>query len=146
MVLRKVSIGKFTIMSTSPFIFLGLHYFRWKIFEENVWSVSLSLYIWVLILRTMDNFKIGDELNVQLFPNILVVLHHIKKEWILFNTKWACNEFLLLWTSKMSIDMGKCIVHCSGVHWGLFFGQILKCAPIHGPCWRPSWKPREDIA
>ena len=48
------------------------------------------------ILRTMDDFKIGDELNVQLISNILVVLHHIKKEWILFNMKRARNGFLLL--------------------------------------------------
>ena len=41
----------------------------------------------------------------------LVVLHHLKKEWILFTLKWACNGFLHLWTSNMSIDMGRCIVH-----------------------------------
>ena len=40
------------------------------------------------------------------------VLHHLKKEWILFTMKWAWNEFLHLWISKMSIDMGKRIVQC----------------------------------
>ena len=28
--------------------FFQLHYFRWQIFEENIWSLSLSLYIWPL--------------------------------------------------------------------------------------------------
>ena len=41
---------------------------------------------------------------------IWAVLHHLKKEWILFTMKWARNEFLHLWISKMSIDMGKRIV------------------------------------
>ena len=31
----------------------------------------LTTYFKLLILRTMDNFKIGDELNVQLISNIL---------------------------------------------------------------------------
>ena len=44
----KVSIGQYTKMCTSLFIFFQLHYFRWQIFEENIWSLSLSLYIWPL--------------------------------------------------------------------------------------------------
>ena len=44
----KVSIGQYTKMCTSPLIFFQLHYFRWQIFEENIWSLSLSLYIWPL--------------------------------------------------------------------------------------------------
>ena len=38
----KVSIGQCTKMCTSPLIFFHLHYFRWQIFEENIWSLSLS--------------------------------------------------------------------------------------------------------
>ena len=41
---------------------------------------------------------------------IWAVLHLLQKEWILFTMKWARNEFLHLWISKMSIDMGKRIV------------------------------------
>ena len=44
----KVSIGQYTKMCTSPLIFFQLHYFRCQIFEENIWSLSLSLYIWPL--------------------------------------------------------------------------------------------------
>ena len=44
---------------------------------------------------------------------ILVFLHHLQKEWILFYLKWAWNECLHLRTSKMSIDMGRRIVHWS---------------------------------
>ena len=44
---------------------------------------------------------------------IWAVLHHLKKEWILFTMKWARNDFLHLWISKMSIDMGKRIVQCT---------------------------------
>ena len=44
----KVSIGQYTKMCTSAFIFFQLHYFRCQIFEENIWSLSLSLYIWPL--------------------------------------------------------------------------------------------------
>ena len=47
---REVSIGQYTKMCTSSLIFFQLHYFRWQIFEENIWSLSLSLslYIWPL--------------------------------------------------------------------------------------------------
>ena len=41
---------------------------------------------------------------------ILVVLHQLQKEWILFYLKWAWNDFLHLKTSEMSIDMGSGIV------------------------------------
>ena len=44
----KVSIGQYTKMWTSALIFFQLHYFRWQIFEENIWSLSLSVYIWPL--------------------------------------------------------------------------------------------------
>ena len=44
----KVSIGQYTKMCTSPLIFSSSKYFRWQIFEENIWSLSLSLYIWPL--------------------------------------------------------------------------------------------------
>ena len=45
---------------------------------------------------------------------ILVFLHHLQKEWILFYLKWAWNECLHLKTSEMSIDMGRRIVQCPG--------------------------------
>ena len=35
---------------------------------------------------------------------ILVVLHHLQKEWKFSDQRWACNICLLLWTSKMSIS------------------------------------------
>ena len=38
----------YLILSTSPLNFFLLHYFRWQKFEENVWSLSLLLYIWPL--------------------------------------------------------------------------------------------------
>ena len=41
---------------------------------------------------------------------ILVVLHHLQKEWILFYLKWAWNECLHLKTQEMSISMGSSIV------------------------------------
>ena len=44
---RKVSIGQFTKMYTTPLIFFHFHYFRRQIFKENIWSLSLSVYIWV---------------------------------------------------------------------------------------------------
>ena len=37
---------------------------------------------------------------------MLVVLHQLQKEWILFYLKWAWNECLHLRTFEMSIDMG----------------------------------------
>ena len=46
--LRKVVIGQFTKMCTLPLIFYQLHYFWRQIFEENIWSLSLSVYIWPL--------------------------------------------------------------------------------------------------
>ena len=42
---------------------------------------------------------------------ILVVLHQLQKEWILFYLKWAWNECLHLKTSEMYIDKGSSIVH-----------------------------------
>ena len=44
----KVSIGQYTKMCTAPLIFFQFHSFRWQIFEENIWLLSLSLYIWPL--------------------------------------------------------------------------------------------------
>ena len=41
---------------------------------------------------------------------ILVVLHQLQREWILFYLKWVWNECLHLRTSEMSIDMGRRIV------------------------------------
>ena len=73
----KVSIGQYTKMCTSPLIFFQLQYFRWQIFEENIWSLSLSLYIWVRNDSTEIDHKeivfgeqcnilqFGDELNVE---------------------------------------------------------------------------------
>ena len=69
----KVSIGQYTKMCTSPLIFFQLHYFRCQIFAENIWSLSLSLYIWPLeswtiiaIIRFNSILKrFGDELNVK---------------------------------------------------------------------------------
>ena len=46
--LRKVVIGQFTKMCTSPVVFFQLHYSGRQIFEENIWSLSLSVYIWPL--------------------------------------------------------------------------------------------------
>ena len=44
----KVSIGQYTKMCTAPLIFFQFHSFRWQIFEEIIWLLSLSLYIWPL--------------------------------------------------------------------------------------------------
>ena len=45
---------------------------------------------------------------------MLVVLHHSQKEWTFSDQRWACNIFLLVLTSKMSIGMAWRIVHCLG--------------------------------
>ena len=42
---------------------------------------------------------------------ILVVLHHLLKEWKISDQIWACNICLLLWTSKMCISTAWPIVH-----------------------------------
>ena len=47
---------------------------------------------------------------------ILVFLHHLQKEWVLFYLKWAWNECLHFRTSEMSIDMGRRIVQWGGRH------------------------------
>ena len=44
---------------------------------------------------------------------ILVVLHHLQKEWKFSDQRWACNICLLLWTSKMSISTAWPIVQWS---------------------------------
>ena len=41
----KVSIRQYTKMCTVPLIFFQFHSFRWQIFEEIIWLLSLSLYI-----------------------------------------------------------------------------------------------------
>ena len=92
MVLRKVSIGKFTIMSTSPFIFLGLHYFRWKIFEENVWSVSLSLYIWNRNDCTrIDHNTKRKKQNISFW-----------EQWTILRlgTSWMCSWSQIFWMAQ----------------------------------------------
>ena len=60
---------------------------------------------------------------------ILVVLHQLQKEWILFYLKWAWNECLHLKTSEMSIDTGSSIVQCFGAEgYCLEMDIILMCS------------------
>ena len=66
---------------------------------------------------------------------ILVVLHQLQKEWILFYLKWAWNECLHLKTSEMSISMGSSVVHCflAFVRWNsynLFIFSIVTMASV----------------
>ena len=52
--LRKWEIGKFTKITSSPLIFWKLYYFRWTIFAVGVWSVSLSIYIWLFMSNSTN--------------------------------------------------------------------------------------------
>ena len=72
--------------------FLQLHYFRWTIFEENIWSVSLSFYIWVCY-----DWKRIDH---KYWTNKIIILTWFSQAffdvafWTMLRlgTSWMCNQ------------------------------------------------------
>ena len=52
----KVSIGQYTKMCTLLLIFFQFHYFKWKIFEENIWSNFLAPFINAFLVNKRSLF------------------------------------------------------------------------------------------
>ena len=61
----KVSIGQYTKMGTSPLIFFQFHYFRWQIFEENIWVdiwyLSWTQIFWIAQVTLFKYFIISND-------------------------------------------------------------------------------------
>ena len=129
----KVSIGQYTKMCTSPLIFFQLQYFRWQIFEENIWSLSLSLYIWVRNDSTEIDHKeivfgeqcnilqFGDELNVESnsWSQIFWMAHVTLFKYLIISNHY--------FTKKGFTDKDRVLVIICGnnlIHMWIFFNLI----------------------
>ena len=82
--------------------------YKWQKFQPSQTSPSVFPLEIAYLVQKLWNFWYQVK--------ILVFLHHLQKEWVLFYLKWAWNECLHLRTSEMSIDMGRRIVHCLATH------------------------------
>ena len=93
--------------------------YKWQKFQPSQTSPSVSPLEIAYLVQKLWNFWYQVK--------ILVFLHHLQKEWVLFYLKWAWNECLHLRTSEMSIDMGRRIVQCHTwylsffLHWQNFW-------------------------
>ena len=83
-------------------IFANNLIYKWQKFQPSQTSPSVFPLEIAYLVQKLWNFWYQVK--------ILVFLHHLQKEWVLFYLKWAWNECLHLRTSEMSIDMGRRIV------------------------------------
>ena len=81
---------------------------KWQKFQPSQTSPSVFPLEIAYLVQKLWNFWYQVK--------ILVFLHHLQKEWVLFYLKWAWNECLHLRTSEMSIDMGRRIVQWFNVN------------------------------
>ena len=88
-------------------IFANNLIYKWQKFQPSQTSPSVFPLEIAYLVQKLWNFWYQVK--------ILVFLHHLQKEWVLFYLKWAWNECLHLRTSEMSIDMGRRIVHCANL-------------------------------
>ena len=85
-------------------IFANNLIYKWQKFQPSQTSPSVFPLEIAYLVQKLWNFWYQVK--------ILVFLHHLQKEWVLFYLKWAWNECLHLRTSEISIDMGRRIVQC----------------------------------
>ena len=90
-------------------IFANNLIYKWQKFQPSQTSPSVFPLEIAYLVQKLWNFWYQVK--------ILVFLHHLQKEWVLFYLKWAWNECLHLRTSEMSIDMGRRIVQWTMEGW-----------------------------